>query len=323
MIRNKNILITGGAGFIGSNLVARLIKDNNIVVFDNLSSGNIDLLKDYMNLKNFKFIKGDLLAKEEVNPALENIDIIFHLAANPDVRIGALDTDIHLKQNVITTSNLLEAMRIKDVNNLIFTSSSTVYGEAKLMPTPENYGPLIPISMYGASKLAAEAYITAYSQNYGLSSVIYRFANIVGEHGTHGVIYDFIHKLLLNPDSLEILGDGSQSKSYLYIEECIDAIIFGFEHKKEFVEIFNIGSEDYINVKDIASIVVKTMNLKNVDFKFTGGKDGRGWIGDIKVMILDISKIKSYGFVPHYNSRISIELAAESLWREIKNGPKS
>jgi UDP-glucose 4-epimerase len=323
MIKNKNLLITGGAGFLGTNLVTKLIKENSVVVLDNLSSGNIEYLREFMNLKNFKFLKGDLLVKRNIQLALKDIDIIFHLAAKPDVRIGTTETSIHLKQNVVTTFNLLEQMRINDVKNLIFTSTSAVYGDAKIMPTPESYGPLVPISMYGASKLAAEGYITAYSQNYDFSSVIYRLANIVGEHGTHGVIYDFIYKLLLNPASLEILGDGSQSKSYLYVKECIDAIIFGFEHKKEFVEIFNIGSEDYINIKDIADIVVKTMNLKNVNFNFVGRKDGRGWLGDIKVMILDIDKIKRYGFIPYYNSRKSIEIATKSLLEEIKNGCKS
>lgn len=316
-IKDKNIMVTGGAGFIGSNLVDTLIRNNNVVVFDNLSTGKIEHLQKFQKLKQFRFIKGDMLDKEAVNEALKDVDLVFHLAANPDVKIGIQNTRIHLEQNVIATMNLLEAMRLKNVKEIAFTSSSVIYGEASVIPTPEDYGPLIPISLYGASKLAAESYITAYSKSFGFDSIIYRFANIVGEYSNHGVICDFIKKLSLDTKHLNILGDGLQSKSYLYISECIDAMLFGLKYRKQQVEMFNIGSVDIISVNEIANIVVKAMKLHDVEYHYTKGLGGRGWIGDVKVMQLSIQKLIDYGFVPKYNSKDSITKAIEVLINEI------
>ena len=309
------IMVTGGAGFIGSHLVDKLSEKHEVKVYDNLSSGKIEFIEKHMNKKNFEFVKADLLDLETLKRETRDIDLVYHVAANPDVKLGAKDTKIHFEQNVRTTYNLLEAMRINDIRDIIFTSTSTVYGEAKTIPTPEDYGPLIPISLYGASKLAAEAFITSYAHTFGMKAVIFRFANIVGPRSTHGVIYDFIMKLRRNPRELEILGDGTQSKSYLYVKDCIDAIIFGYEHRKEDVEIFNIGSEDWINVRKIADIVVEEMNLRNVKYKFTGGK--RGWKGDVPKMLLSIEKIKNYGWKPKYNSEESVRLTVRHLLREL------
>ncbi len=310
------ILVTGGAGFIGSHIVDRLISSGNeVIVYDNLSSGKLEFLEHHMRNKNFKFVKEDLLNFEALKREMMDVDLVYHVAANPDVKIGARDTRIHLEQNVIATHNLLEAMRLNDISDMVFTSTSTVYGEAKKIPTPEDYGPLIPISLYGASKLAAESLIMAYAHTFGMNTVIYRFANIVGPRSTHGVIYDFIMKLKNNPRELEILGDGTQKKSYLYIEDCVDAIIYGYEHRKEDVEIFNIGSEDWIDVKKIADIVVEEMGLENVKYRFTGGK--RGWKGDVPKMLLSIEKIKSYGWKPKYSSEESVRLTARHLIGEI------
>ena len=310
------ILVTGGAGFIGSHVVDRLINDGHeVVVIDNLSSGKMEFIEHHMNSEKFKFIKGDLLDFDLLKKVVKDFDVVYHIAANPDVRLGAKDTKVHMQQNVIATYNLLEAMRINDVRDIVFTSTSTVYGEAKKIPTPEDYGPLIPISLYGASKLAAEALITSYAHTFDMKSVIYRFANIIGPRSTHGVIYDFIMKLRKNPRELEILGDGYQTKSYLYVEDCVDAILFGYENRREDVEIFNIGSEDWINVRKIADIVVEEMNLENVQYKFTGGK--RGWKGDVPKMLLSIEKIKSYGWRPKRNSEESVRLTVRSLLKDI------
>jgi len=310
------ILVTGGAGFIGSHIVDRLISSGNeVIVYDNLSSGKLEFLEHHMRNENFKFVKDDLLNFETLKREMKDVDLVYHVAANPDVKIGARDTRIHLEQNVIATHNLLEAMRLNDISDIVFTSTSTVYGEAKKIPTPEDYGPLIPISLYGASKLAAESLIMAYAHTFGMNTVIYRFANIVGPRSTHGVIYDFIMKLKNNPHELEILGDGTQKKSYLYIEDCVDAIIYGYEHRKEDVEIFNIGSDDWIDVKKIADIVVEEMGLENVKYRFTGGK--RGWKGDVPKMLLSIEKIKSYGWKPKYSSEESVRLTARHLIDEI------
>ncbi len=306
------ILVTGGAGFIGSHMVDRLMSEGHeVVVYDNLSSGKREFVEHHMGKENFRFVHADLLDFETLNREMKGVDLVYHVAANPDVRLGAKDTKVHMEQNVLATYNVLEAMRLNDVRDIVFTSTSTVYGEAKKIPTPEDYGPLVPISLYGASKLAAEAFIMAYVHNFGMKAVIYRFANIVGPRSTHGVIYDFIMKLKKNPKELEILGDGTQTKSYLYVEDCVDAIIFGYENRREDVEIFNIGSEDWINVRKIADIVVEEMRLKNVVYRFTGGK--RGWKGDVPKMLLSIEKIKSYGWKPKRNSEESVRLTAQSI----------
>ena len=306
------IMVTGGAGFIGSHIVDRLMKeDNEVIVYDNLSSGRFEFIEEHTGNKKFKFIRDDLLNFERLKKEMKDCDIVYHIAANPDVKIGAEDTKVHFEQNVKATYNVLEAMRINDIHDIIFTSTSTVYGEAEVIPTPENYGPLIPISLYGASKLAAESFIMSYVHTFDMRAVIYRFANIVGPRSTHGVIYDFVKKLRKNPNELEILGDGMQTKSYLYVEDCVDAIIFGYENRRADVEIFNIGSEDWINVKKIADIVVEEMNLRNVKYRFTGGK--RGWKGDVPRMLLSINKIKSYGWKPRRNSEESVRLTARHI----------
>ncbi len=311
-------MVTGGAGFIGSHIVDRLMSEGHeVVVYDNLSSGKREFVEHHIGKENFRFVHADLLDFETLNREMQGVDLVYHVAANPDVRLGASDTKVHMEQNVLATYNVLEAMRLNDVRDIVFTSTSTVYGEAKKIPTPEDYGPLIPISLYGASKLGAEAFITSYAHTFDMRAVIYRFANIVGPRGTHGVIYDFIMKLKKNPRELEILGDGTQTKSYLYVEDCVDAIIYGYENRKEDVEIFNIGSEDWVNVKKIADIVIEEMGLSNVAYRFTGGK--RGWKGDVPKMLLSIERIKSYGWNPKRGSEESVRLTARHLIRELNS----
>ncbi|KAA0006394.1 MAG: NAD-dependent epimerase/dehydratase family protein [Thermoplasmata archaeon] len=308
-------LVTGGAGFIGSHLIDALLKkDYDVACIDNFSSGKMEFIEH--NLDKIELIKGDLLNRDDIKKALKNVDIVFHLAANPDVRLGVENTKIHFEQNILATYNLLEEMRLAGVKKIVFTSSSTVYGEAEKIPTPEDYGPLIPISLYGASKLAAEALITAYCHTFDMEAKIYRFANVVGPRSTHGVIYDFIHKLLRDKTKLEILGDGSQKKSYLYIDDCIDAMFFGLQSSKQ-VDIFNIGSEDWVNVKRIAEIVSEEMKLQP-EFIFTGGIDGRGWKGDVKIMKLDITKLKNMGWKPRYNSEEAVRMTAKWMIEKLR-----
>ncbi len=310
-MKNK-IIVTGGAGFIGSHLIDRLLlRGDEVIVIDNLSSGRMDFLKEHVENPDFKFIRLDLLDMEELKKNIKDADAVFHLAANPDVRLGVSDTRVHLEQNIIATYNLLEAMRINKIKNILFTSTSTVYGEAMLIPTPEEYGPLVPISLYGASKLACEALITSYCSTFDMNSWLFRFANIVGPRGTHGIIVDFINKLRKNPGSLEILGDGKQRKSYLHVYDCIEAILFAMENSNEMVNIFNIGSEDTINVTGIGAIIVEEMGLEDVEFNYTGGD--RGWKGDVPRMMLSIERIKSLGWKPVYNSEKSVRDAARSL----------
>lgn len=237
--------------------------------------------------------------------------MVYHVAANPDVKLGASDTKVHLDQNILATYNLLEAMRKGNAKKIAFTSTSTVYGEASVMPTPEDYGPLIPISLYGASKLACEALITSYSHTFDMQAWIFRFANIVGPRSTHGITVDFIKKLKENPGRLEILGDGKQEKSYLHVSECVDAILFAIEKSKEEVNIFNIGSEDTISATEIGQVVTEEMGLSDVEFVYTGGS--RGWKGDVPRMRLGIEKLKAIGWKPVYTSENSVRETARAL----------
>ncbi len=305
------ILVTGGAGFIGSHLVERLLKEGHeVTVYDNLSWGKEAFLKDHLGEKNFRFIRGDLLDPPSLLEAVRGQELVHHLAANPDIRKGAEETDLDLRQNVLATFNLLEAMRSCGVKQLAFSSSSTVYGEARTLPTPEDYGPLIPISLYGASKLAAEGLISAYCHTFGFRAWIFRFANIVGPRQTHGVILDFIEKLRRDPEELEILGDGSQNKSYLWVEDCVEAMLLAVERSGENPAILNLGNEDRTTVRKVAEIVCEEMGLRP-RFRFTGG--GRGWVGDVPEMFLDITRIRSLGWKPRYSSEEAVRKAVRAL----------
>jgi len=312
----SKIIVTGGAGFIGSHLVDKLIAGGNeVTVIDNLSSGKMEFIEHHDQDPNFKLIKLDMLELETLKIAIKGADMVYHLAANPDVRLGEQNTRVHLEQNIIVTYNLLEAMRMNKLQNIAFTSTSTVYGEASIIPTPENYGPLIPISLYGASKLACEALITSYCHTFDMRSWIFRFANIVGERGTHGIIIDFINKLKANPKALEVLGDGQQRKSYIHVSDCIDGIMFAVNNSKEMANIFNIGSTDTINSTQIGELIVKEMGLRDVKFTYTGGT--RGWKGDVPKMLLSIDKLQKLGWNPSHNSKSSVIAATKSTLEKL------
>jgi UDP-glucose 4-epimerase len=301
----QKVMVTGGAGFIGSSLVEELItRGKKVVVLDNLSSGNLENISHLLENSNLVFVEDDLSDPDKICKALEGCQIVFHLAASPDVRIGLSNTRIDFENNVVTTYNLLEAMRkTSTCKNIVFTSTSTIYGNAKKIPTPERYGPLKPISLYGSSKLACESYISGYSHMFGFGSAILRFANIIGPKSNHGVIFDFKKKLDNDPDFLEILGDGTQNKSYLYIDDCINGILTVSESLEDETEIFNIGSENQVDVFTIANLVTKEMGLENVEIKLKSIlKDGGGWLGDVKNMQLDVKKIKKLGWESKHKS---------------------
>jgi UDP-glucose 4-epimerase len=306
------ILVTGGAGFVGSHLVDRLMDKGNILtVYDNLSSGKKEFLKEHFEKENFRFVEGDLLNFDKVKSSIKGQEIVFHLAANPDVRDSLKNPEVDLKQGTMATYNVLEAMRSEGVKNIVFSSSSVVYGEARTIPTPEDYGPLAPISLYGASKLASEGLITAYCHTFGMNSWIFRFANIVGKRGTHGILVDFLGKLEKDPRKLEILGNGEQKKSYLLVEECVEGILYTFENSREKVNIFNLGSQDNIRISRIAEILVEEMALKNVKFEYTEGR--RGWPGDVPLMMLNVKKINQLGWKAKYSSEEVIKRAVRDL----------
>ena len=303
--------ITGGAGFIGSHLVDKLIDGNEITVYDNLSSGKLDFIQKHLDKSNFSLIKSDLLDLGTLTDKIKNHDFIFHLAANPDIRGGIAITDTDLKQGTIATYNVLEAMRRNNIKKIAFSSSSVVYGEPSIFPTPENYGPLLPISLYGASKLACEGLITGFSNTFDGQCWIFRFANIVGNRATHGILFDFINKLKKNAKELEILGDGNQIKTYLHVSDCVDAMLFIVNKTNEKMNIFNLASVDNIVINKIADIVVETLGLSNVNFKYTGSK--QGWPGDVVFMKLSPEKLNNLGWHSQYSSEKALRLAMEEL----------
>jgi len=310
--------ITGGAGFIGSHLVDRLISSGEVSVYDNLSSGKREFIQHHSGKHNFRFIQADLLDFDTLNQAIAAHDIVFHLAANPDVKAGSTNTNLDLQQGTMTTHNVLEAMRLNQISKIIFASSSTVYGEAGTKAVAEDYGPVLPISLYGASKLACEGLISAFCHLFDMQAWIFRFANVVGARASHGVIFDFINKLKQNPYELEILGDGTQEKPYLYIDDCIDGILFGLEHFQEQVNVLNLGTDSSTNVTAIANMVFEAMGLSGVKFKYTGGN--RGWRGDVPQVRFDITKMKNLGWKPKYNSDDAVRHAIRDIISCVPSG---
>jgi len=303
-------VVTGGAGFIGSHLVDTLVaQGNEVLVIDSLCAGRRECIARHIDNGGARLVQADLL-DDGWQEHIAGADRVFHLAADPDVRQSAIDPEPTMQNNIMATYRVLEAMRKYGVPEIVFTSTSTVYGEATVIPTPEDYAPLLPVSVYGASKLACEALISSYCYSFGMKAWIYRFANIVGERSGHGVITDFIRKLKENPAELEILGDGKQVKSYLEVHECVAAMLFALRTKGT-VNIFNIGSEDWIDVTSIAEIVAEEMHLPDVKFRFTGGE--RGWVGDVPKMQLSIDRIKGKRWKPQLGSRESVRLAVRDL----------
>jgi UDP-glucose 4-epimerase len=299
----KFALVTGGAGFIGSHLVDRLVSDGwKVRILDNFSSGRMENIEHHKGNRKVEIVRGDLKNPEIAEKAVRDVDVVFHYAANPEVRVSTTNPEIHFNENVVATFNLLEAMRKNDVEELVFASSSSVYGEPESIPVSEE-APIKPVSVYGASKAACENLIHAYTNLYGLKAVVLRYANVVGPRLRHGVIYDFIVKLGKNTKQLEILGDGAQKRSYIYIDDAVEATLIAYNMAagKRF-EAYNVGSGDYITVKEVADIVVGTLGLKDVKYVYKPVEHGVGWRGDVKNIALSIDRIRSLGFKPHLNS---------------------
>lgn len=295
------VLVTGAAGFIGSNLVDRLLTlGHQVIGYDNFSTGLPEFLNEATQNPSFKLVNGDLLDVKRLNVSLEGIDIVYHLAANADVRFGLEHPFKDLEQNTICTFNLLEGMKKNEVKKIIFSSTGSIYGESKTIPTPEDAPFPIQTSLYGASKLACEGLISAYCEGYDFQSWIFRFVSILGERYTHGHVFDFYKKLTQSPHQLEILGDGMQRKSYLYVQDCIDAMQIAIDASKDPINIFNLGHDDYCQVNDSVRWICNNLNLKP-ELKYSGGQ--RGWIGDNPFIHLDNTKIKSLSWKP----KISIE----------------
>jgi UDP-glucose 4-epimerase len=310
------VFVTGGAGFIGSNLIARLVEEGHTVTaFDNLSAGSLDFLHHLLDKNDFRFVRGDLLELPALQDAMAGAQAVFHLAANSDITQSRLETDLDLRQGTIATYNVLEAMRRTGVRQIIFSSSSVVYGESSVSPTPEDYGPLFPISLYGASKLACEGLVSAYCHNFLFHAWVFRFANICGRHGTHGVILDFIRKLQKDRSRLEILGNGKQAKPYLHVADCVDGMLFGWRKSPAQLNYFNLGSPGATSVTRIAEMLLETMGLSGVELAYTGGE--RGWVGDVPQVRLDCRKFENLGWKARMSSDDAVKLATQELASEV------
>lgn len=309
------ILITGGAGCIGSGMAEALaLVGHEVVVYDNLSSGRIEHIESLIGLPNFRFIAGDILDSEALLVAMDGVDFVHHMAANPDVKYTRGDaTDKDLNQNTLGTYRVLEAMRLRGVRMLAFASTSAVYGLAGTEPIPENAPFPRPISLYGATKLACEGMICAFQNLFELQCWIFRFANIVGAKTRkrgRTVIGDFIARLRIDPSKLLVLGNGRQAKSYLLNEECIAGMLFALEHAQAPINIFNLGCDDWVTVDRIAELVISAMGLAGVRIEYTGGEGG--WPGDVPHFRLDVSAMNRLGWRARYNSEEAIRLAIQA-----------
>jgi UDP-glucose 4-epimerase len=298
----NKVFVTGAAGFIGSNLIDRLLKDGyKVVGWDNLSTGRIKFIGEALNNPNFTLIKGDTLNVSALSEAMIGCDVVFHLAANADVRFGLNHPSKDLNQNTIATFNVLQAMKERGIKKIIFSSTGSVYGESTVIPTPENAAFPIQTSLYGASKVACESMIQAYSEGYGFESYIFRFVSILGERYTHGHIFDFYKQLIEHPEYLNVLGDGTQRKSYLYIQDCVDAMLHVLSLKSETkVNIYNLGTNEYVQVNDSVRFILEHLNL-NPEIRYSGGN--KGWIGDNPFIFLDTTKIRNTG----WNAKLTIK----------------
>ena len=296
--------VTGGAGFIGSNLVDRLLGlGHEVTVYDNFSTGQRRFLLNAQQCKEFQLVEGDLLDETTLKRALKGHDYVFHLAANADVRFGTEHPMRDLEQNTIVTYNVLEAMRQNGVSKIVFSSTGSVYGEAQVVPTPEDAPFPIQTSLYGASKLAGEGLIAAYCEGFQFQSWIFRFVSILGERYTHGHVYDFYRKLRQDPTCLTVFGNGKQRKSYLYVQDCIDAIFLALEKAQEKVNIINLGVNDVCEVDDSIRWICEELEV-NPKLEYSGGD--RGWIGDNPLIHLDPSKMMEMGWAPKLSIRDGI-----------------
>ena len=311
--------IAGGAGFIGSHLVRKILSeevDSKVIIYDNFSSGQMWHLEDVLNDGRLEIIKGDIKDIDLLVNSMKSVDCVYHFASNPDISKAVTQPDIDFWEGTYLTNNIIEAIRRNNVSKLIYASGSGVYGDAGYIETDEDYSPMVPISTYGASKLAGEALISSYCFMFGLNAAAFRFANVVGPNQTHGVGYDFLNKLIKNPSKLDILGNGTQSKSYIYVSDVLKAIRMVETKYLNGYSYFNVATNDYISVKEIADVVVKVMGLENVELNF--GEGDRGWKGDVPIVRLNSDKIRNLGWKNEYNSEQAIEESVKHMLNKIK-----
>jgi UDP-glucose 4-epimerase len=290
------IFVTGAAGFIGSNMVDRLLAAGHTVAgFDNFSTGQRRFLESATAHPQFTLVQGDLLERNVVSKAMAGADLVIHFAANADVRFGTDHPRRDLDQNTIATWNVLEAMREQGCKRMVFSSTGSIYGEPEVFPTPETCPFPVQTSLYGASKLAAEGLIQAYCEGYGMQAYIFRFVSILGERYSHGHVFDFYKQLAEHPEHLHVLGNGHQKKSYLYVQDCLDAILMALDKASDKVNIFNLGTDEYCEVNNSIGWICEYLGL-HPKFTYSGGE--RGWIGDSPFILLDCSRIRALGWRP-------------------------
>ena len=303
--------VTGAAGFIGSNLVDRLLaRGEPVVGYDNFSTGQERFLEAALRNPGFRLIRGDVLDLDALRCAMQGAETVYHLAANADVRFGADHPRRDLEQNAIATWNVLEAMRLNGIGQMAFASTGSVYGEAPVIPTPEDCPFPNQTSLYGASKLAAEGLIAAYVETFGMRGSIFRFVSILGERYSHGHVFDFYRQLLEHPDYLRVLGNGHQKKSYLYVQDCVDAIFCAMNAGAEKVTVLNLGTDEYCEVNDSIGWICGRLGVKP-RLEYTGGD--RGWVGDNPFIFLDCQRMRSLGWAPKHGIRESVVKTVEYL----------
>jgi UDP-glucose 4-epimerase len=297
-------LVTGGAGFIGSTLVDRLLaRGDEVVAYDNLSTGRREFLAGALANPRFALVEGDILDGDALTAALRGVDIVFHLAANADVRFGTEHPQRDLDQNTIGTFRVLEAMRAAGVKRIAYSSTGSIYGDASVFPTPEDAPFPVQTSLYGASKLAGEGLLAAYSEGFGFTAWIFRFVSILGERYTHGHVFDFYKRLTADPTHLHVLGNGKQRKSYLYVQDCIDAIFTALERSPGKSAVFNLGTDEYCTVNDSIGWITGALGI-SPQLTYAGG--ARGWIGDSPFIFLDCARIRQLGWAPKLSIREGI-----------------
>jgi len=316
----KRYLIIGGSGFIGSNFVEKLLDSGSYVVaLDNLSSGNKEFLKKFLKNPNFHFIEDEIANWQKYKQLFSRIDVLIHLASNADIAAAINDPTIDFFNGTLLTQQVAELARTCKIPKLLYASGSGVYGDHGNIKLNETDSLLRPISPYGASKLGGEAILASYSYLFKIKIYCFRFANVVGKNQTHGVGLDFIKNLHADSSKLKILGDGNQSKSYIHIDDLMDAVLLVSEFSTEQFDVYNVSNDDQVSVREIASLSLKTMNLDEQSVRFEFGSMDRGWAGDVPIVILDSGKLKKLGWGYRWNSKQSMELALESIWHELNS----
>jgi UDP-glucose 4-epimerase len=311
--------IVGGAGFIGSHFTDHLLANlevQSVTLYDNLSSGREWHFRHHLNDPRFRFVKGDVKDLQTLKSAMAGSEVVIHLASNPDIALAATQPDIDFREGTYLTERVVEAMRLTSAKRILYASGSGVFGDLGMVEADEDYGPLLPISTYGASKLAGEALISSYCHMFDLTACIFRFGNVVGPRQTHGVGFDFVRSLLKQPDHLRILGDGKQSKSYIHVEDVVAAVLFANEKTTQKFQAYNVATGDYITVTEIAEVALECLGLdrRKVKFEYAGGD--RGWKGDVAVVRLNTDRIRALGWHCKRNSREALRDSINALIRD-------